>query len=174
MILKCPNCGCQYEIQSSSEIKNFTMKCTSCGFYLSTENAIAGDFIPLARLEGRPKSHSKWKWVVCAVILLLGLMAFTRPNKTAHTEKIRELVLDEMCQRTDMGSLIAQGVTAIFGSDYIDGFIDMALHVDDYFVVNIGRIKYGDVNRIVSMGVFNRVFLLVEADELKKEVEAGQ
>lgn len=73
-----------------------------------------------------------------------------------------------------MGSLIAQGVTSIFGSDYIDGFIDMALHVDDYFVVNIGRIKYGDVNRIVSMGVFNRVFLLVKADDLKKEVEASQ
>jgi len=37
MILKCPNCGEQYELSSSGKIENFTMKCQSCGTVISSE-----------------------------------------------------------------------------------------------------------------------------------------
>ena len=173
MILKCPHCGCEYDIRFASEIKNFSMKCTSCGSYISTENAVV-DSIPYARVASKTKTHSKWRWALVIIALLLGVMAFTRPKKSDHTEKIRELVVGEMCKGSDVGSLIAQGVTALFGSDLIDGFIDIALHIDDYFFFNLGRIQYQDVDKVVSIGVLDRVFLLVDPDDLREDIEAYQ
>lgn len=174
MTLKCPRCGCEYDIQSTSEIKHFNMKCTSCGSYISTENVFFDDSIPYARVADRPKTHSKWRWTPVIVALVLGVMAFTRPKKAEHTAKVRELVYEEICKGDDAGSLIAQGVTVFFGSALVDGFIDMALHVDDYFFFNIGRIKYQDVDKVVSVGVFNSVFLLVVANDLREDMEPQQ
>lgn len=58
MILKCPNCGEQYEIRSRGELEGFTMKCQSCGTEISAAENEDVEIIPLTHLKKKDQHTS--------------------------------------------------------------------------------------------------------------------
>lgn len=173
MILKCPNCGEQYEIQSKSSLDGFTMKCQSCGTEISADEEIkitplGGAYAPSVPQAKKEKSQ-RWKWVVSILVLLIAVMMFTRPSKEKHAEKVREIAMQAINQNIQDDDRLTQGLAFLFGPWVMDRFMDMGLQIDDYFIFNIGRISYDDIDKPVTLGLFNNVILLVDKDKLKSE-----
>ena len=172
MILKCPNCGEQYEIQSKGSLEGFTMKCQSCGTEITAEEEIK--ITPINPNNGwvtPPKKEKKstWKWVLGIIVILIGVMALTCPGKEKHAEKVKEFVLQAMNDKMDDENGLTQGLAFLFGPSLMDLFLAGGLQIDNYFIFNIGRIKYEDIDKPVTLGVFNNVILLVDPDKMKKE-----
>ena len=169
MILRCPKCGEQYEIQSKSSLDGFTMKCQSCGTEISANEEIK--ITPLGDAYAIPKKKrsSCWKWALSIILVLIGTMMFTRPSKEKHAEKIREFALLAMNQNIQDQDDTTQGLAFLFGPWFMDRIMDMGLQIDDYFLFNVGRIQYDDLDKTVTVGLFNNVILLVDKDTLKLE-----
>ena len=174
MILKCPNCGEQYEISANGKIENFTMKCHSCGTTISSEE---NEEIEVRRLnhnnesqiEKKDKSHSGCLWSFLTFIIIIIIMMFTRPDKPKHAEKVRQIGMQLMNDKMEDEDGLTQGLAFLFGPYVMDRFIDMGLQIDDYYIFNVGRIKFQDIDKPVTIGVFNNVILLVNPDKIKEK-----
>lgn len=59
----------------------------------------------------------------------------------------------------------------LFGPAVVDRVIETSFHMDDYFVLNIGRWKFEDEDKDmpVTIGIMNNVFLLASPKNLKKD-----
>ena len=69
---------------------------------------------------------------------------------------------------------MTQGLAIFFGPFIVDRFMDLGLQVDDYLIFNIGRIKFQDTNKPVSIGIFNNVFLLVEPKQIREAAKESE
>lgn len=167
MILKCPNCGEQYEVKARGNLDGFTMECTSCGSLIT-----ADDEVKITHLQNntgwvtpiKKKSHSRWKWALTFFVLLIAVMALTKPSREKHEEKCRELCMGAYTQQmgTDDNSL---GLAFLFGPYVMNQFMEIALKVDNYFIFNIGRVEFDDVEKTMTLGIFNNVIPLVSVDK---------
>ena len=86
MILKCPQCGEEYEVSSNKgKIENFNMRCHKCGANINSDE---NEVVEVKRLsEGREtivvkekKSHSGCLWAFVVVLLLIGVIVVTKPE----------------------------------------------------------------------------------------------
>lgn len=174
MILKCPNCGEQYEIHSKEPLDGFILKCQSCGADISSSS----EEIMITKLQhegertGIPsKPKSRWKWVVAVIVALLAVMLLTKPGKTMHTEKIRELALgivSENVQAEDDD--FTKGLAMLLGPFVINQFLESGLQVEDYLFFNVGRIKYNEVDKPITIGIFNCVYPLVKQESIAEKI----
>lgn len=173
MILKCPNCGEQYELSSSGKIENFTMKCQSCGTVISSEE---NEEVEVRRLGAdretviikEKKSGSGCLWTFVVILILLGVMVVTRPEKARHAEKIREIGTELINQKAAGQDKLTQGLAFLIGPSIIDLFLSSGLQIDDYIIFNVGRIKFNDIDRPVTIGVFNTVIPLVSREKINE------
>lgn len=167
MILKCPNCGEQYEIRSRGELEGFTMKCQSCGTEISAAENEDVEIIPLSQAkETVHKSNHGCFWSFLIFILVLVVMALTKPEKSKHAEKVREIGLELMSDKMQSENSLTQGLAFLLGPTVMDLFLAGGLQIDDYVIFNVGRIKFQDIDKPVTIGVFNNVIPLTH---LKKK-----
>jgi len=111
--------------------------------------------------------------LVIGVLVLLIAMIFTCPNKTDHqmalrdtlqevaNAKLQEAVNDKLgnlpLDNDALGTLVSSvGRVAIEKTSNLA--LDQLLQVDNYYLFSIGRIKWGEHERVVSVGVLNHVF----------------
>lgn len=161
MILKCPNCGEQYEIRSRGGLEDFTMKCQSCGTEISAAENEEVEIITLSKAkETEKKSGHGCLWTFLIFILVLVVMALTKPDKSKHAEKVRELGLELMNDKVQSQNNLTQGLAFLLGPTVMDLFLSGGLQIDDYVIFNVGRIKFQDIDKPVTVGVFNNVILL--------------
>lgn len=101
---------------------------------------------------------------VVALIVLMLTMVATCPKASAHKEvltmALQEAVDEGMDSATEndlFGSVLkAMGqLTVGTTAKYV---VDSMVRVDDYYFFSVGRLKYGNSERIVSIGLFNHVF----------------
>ncbi len=101
-------------------------------------------------------------------IVLLIAMTLTCPKKMDHQaalrNTLREIVntkIDEVAENEQMDAS-ASTFTKMVGQMAITQFgdvaIDQLLSVDDYVLFSVGHLKYGQADRIVSLGLLNHVF----------------
>lgn len=96
-------------------------------------------------------SHSWVKWLIVVGIILVAVI--TKPDKAKHSEKLQGYFME---QASDSDNVLGSALTALLGPYVIDNI----LIVDDYFVFNVGRIKYKDTDKAVTIGLFNTVMPL--------------
>lgn len=169
MILKCPHCGEQYEILSKGPLAGFTMKCHTCGTEISADADVrimplGSAYVTAPQQQGK---ISRWKWVLSILAIIVAIMMLTRPSKEKHAEKVREIAMQVMNQNMLDKDGVTQDLAFLFGPWIMDRFMDVGLQIDDYFLFNVGRIKYEDLDWPITVGLFGNVIPLVDKDRLK-------
>lgn len=162
MILKCPQCGEEYEVTSNNEkIENFNMKCQSCGARINSEEH---EEIEVRRLSEEKdyvtipnkKSSSGCLWAIVIIVVLIGVLAITKPDRTKHAEKIRTECMQYVTRGEDK---MGERLTLLIAPTIIDLFLNGGLIIDDYLIFNVGRVKYQDVDRVLTVGALNNVYM---------------
>lgn len=167
MILKCPNCGDQYEVQAKGSLAGFTMTCPSCGSDICTADEIK--ISPVVSKGGDVYDNKKsnfgcfWKFFI-VIAVLLGIMATTVPDKEKHFTKLSSAVAAQ--RKSYDSSLLGQAISM----EMAKIVIGTSLEVDDYFFFNVGRLKNPKINKTVSIGLLNHVFVIPNTDS---EIETG-
>ncbi len=120
-------------------------------------------------------------FIVCAFVLLFALT--TCPDRKSHTDKLTEKVTssfyDKINEKSDSTSasvtvadffvkeLMGNGIVEMM-SNYA---VERMLTYDSYLLFSTGSIRYKGESHIVSIGLFNTVFVLVDTDELADKVK---
>ncbi len=173
MILRCPNCGEQYDVQANKELIGFSMACANCGNTITTNDEIKVTVIhnDSTNITPTKKRKSLWKWVAAIIVIVLVIMVFTKPEKTKHVEKVREMAMGVVNERVSYdGDEMSKGLAMLFGPFVINQFLEMGLQVNDYVLFNVGRIKFGKIEKPITIGVLNCVITLVDSDDLAENV----
>jgi hypothetical protein len=102
------------------------------------------------------------KFLLLIILLLVAaLMSVTRPDKQAHKAAMMEAVnelIDDEAQERGFGN---NGVTRLgkkVVSKTIEAVLSSKLKVDDYFLFNTTHVKLGDETKVLSVGMFGKVF----------------
>ena len=110
--------------------------------------------------------------------ILAGIMLFTCPEEEKHVDKLtKEIVASANdSQKDDSESNIIEDIgNAIAGTiseTVVKVYVQSQLKVENYSLVNVGRMYYDGDKRVVTIGAFNHVFCLVKAYDLLDDIKA--
>ena len=113
--------------------------------------------------------------VTFIMIIVLGTALYTTcPTTADHSAALSELlndVLDERIEATD--DELVSSVMKIVGRYALNESgsqtLSQMLHVDNYYVVSVGRIRIKNYEQTVSIGVLGHVFT-PDKDDIKAEL----
>ena len=107
--------------------------------------------------------------------IIAGVMLFTCPEEEKHVDKLtQEIVKISQDEQDDDASLweeLGNALAGTIGEAVVRVYVKSQLRVEDYKVVNIGKMYYDGEKRVVTIGAFNHVFCLVKAYDLLDEME---
>lgn len=113
--------------------------------------------------------------VLFLFVLVIGLFT-TCPDRTNHTDKVKEVLTVVMNQAVDDyvdGKRWDESpqihLIKAMGPLFVFSFVETNLMVSDYGVCSIGRITFDGKDYIVSVGFFNRVWT-VDSDYINERV----
>lgn len=109
--------------------------------------------------------------------ILAGIMFFTCPEEEKHVDKLtKEIVASANDQKDDTESNIIEDIgNAIAGTlseKVVHLYVKSQLKVENYTLLNVGKMNYDGEKRVVTIGAFNHVFCLVKAYDLLDEIKA--
>ena len=111
------------------------------------------------------------------LVILAGVMLFTCPEEERHIEKMtQEIVKSSQTANEDAGFLesIGNAIAGSISETVVRIYVKSQLKVENYFVLNVGKMYYDGEKRVVTIGAFNHVFCLVKAYDLLDEIEEDQ
>ena len=153
-LITCPECG--------KEISDCASACPHCGK-------------PMMQYYVEPAKEKRGGhgclWTVLVVVLVLGFLALTCPDKNAHRERISSEVSSLIMSETNKESnAFAQLIVSAVAGPVVDHMLNEMLVVDSYGIFSLGRFKNIDngEDRIVSLGIANYVFSAVNEENIKK------
>lgn len=116
------------------------------------------------------------KLIKCLIVLVIlaGVMLFTCPEEERHIEKMtHEIVKSSQENNKDAGFLESLGnaIAGTISEAVVKVYVKSQLKVDNYYVLNVGKMYYDGEKRVVTIGAFNHVFCLVKAYDLLDEIE---
>ena len=100
------------------------------------------------------------KLILITMISVIAVLAITCPDKAKHAEKIRSIGIEYINNKAGDEDGFTQGLAFLVGPHIIDMVLTGGLQIDNYIIFNIGRIKYDDINKPVTIGILNNVFFL--------------
>lgn len=115
---------------------------------------------------------------VLALAVVAGIMFFTCPEEEKHVDKLTQEIVASAndSQKDDTESNIIEDIgNAIAGTlseKVVHLYVKSQLKVENYSLVNVGRMYYDGEKRVVTVGAFNHVFCLVKAYDLLDEIKA--
>lgn len=129
--------------------------------------------------EQRPSSH--WGCLVgfiVSLLLFIGLLALTCPTEQDHRNALTNVITDAITDEVPSDSAAdndiftkAMGMLGdAFTRQVVQKAVDNMVHVDNFTVVSIGRVRYNHKRQIVSVGLLNHVFT-VNKEDLKQAAE---
>ena len=129
--------------------------------------------------EHRTSSH--WGCLVgfiVSLLLVIGLLALTCPTEQDHRNALTNVITDAISDEVPSDSAAdndiftkAMGMLGdAFTRQVVQKAVDNMVHVDNFTVVSIGRVRYNHKRQIVSVGLLNHVFT-VNKEDLKQAAE---
>lgn len=109
--------------------------------------------------------------------IIAGVMLFTCPEKEEHVDKLTREIVDSAIGdkgNGDEANLLEELGDAIVGTiseAAVRIYVESLLEVEEYKLLNVGKMYYDGENRVVTIGAFNHVFCLVKAYDLKDEID---
>ncbi len=107
--------------------------------------------------------------------IIAGIMLFTCPEEEKHVDKLtKEIVQSSQSEQNDDASLLEEIGNTIVGTiseSVVRVYVKSQLKVEDYKVLNVGKMYYDGEKRVVTIGAFNHVFCIVKAYDLLDELE---
>ena len=108
------------------------------------------------------------------VIVALVAMTFTKPDRQAHFNAVAQLAQNMVDKELSNIPLPLPDEVVNFGSETAMGAANMYLlsnlMVNDYFFVNVGTVNHHGTAYPVTIGAFNKVFLLVDEEQVKQVI----
>ena len=124
-------------------------------------------------------------WLIAALVLaiLFGTMVMTCPDRADHEAAIQEVTKAWVDDKVDENLDAITGVGGMFGELInkalkeltgvgTDKVISNYLDVKNYLVCSVGRMKIGDNEKMVSLGLFGHVFTFGKEDIEKAWTQA--
>lgn len=141
---------------------------------------------PYTPVQEPPKKKSGCTpWLIAALILaiLFATMVFTCPKPQDHKAAIQEVTKAWVDDKVDENLDAITGVGGVFGELInkalkeltglgTDKVISNYLDVKNYLVCSVGRMKIGDNEKMVSLGLFGHVFTFGKEDIEKAWTQA--
>lgn len=112
---------------------------------------------------------------IIVLVILAGVMLFTCPEEEKHIEKMtQEIVKSSQENNEDAGLLesIGNAIAGTISEAVVKVYVKSQLNVDNYYVLNVGKMYYDGEKRVVTIGAFNHVFCLVKAYDLLDDIKA--
>ena len=110
---------------------------------------------------------------IIVLAILAGVMLFTCPEEEKPVEKLtQEIVNSSQVDNEDAGILesIGNAIAGTISEAVVKVYVKSQLKVDNFYVLNVGKIYYEGEKRVVTIGAFNHVFCLVKAYDLLDEM----
>ena len=108
------------------------------------------------------------------LVILAGVMLFTCPEEQKHVEKLtQEIVNFSQEDNEDVGFLesIGNAIAGTISEAVVKVYVKSQLKVENYYVLNVGKMYYDGEKRVVTIGAFNHVFCLVKAYDILDEIK---
>ena len=115
---------------------------------------------------------------IVVLAILAGVMFFTCPEEEKHVDKLTQEIVASVndSQKDDAESNIIEDIgNAIAGTlseKVVHLYVKSQLKVEDYTLLNVGKMNYDGEKRVVTIGAFNHVFCLVKAYDLLDDIKA--
>ncbi len=115
--------------------------------------------------------------IIIVLAIIAAIMFFTCPEHEKHIDKLTtEMVESAMGTQDadDDASIIENIGNAVVGTiseSVVRVYVKSQLNVKDYYVLNVGKMRYDGEKRVVTIGAFGHVFCLVKAYDLLEEME---
>jgi hypothetical protein len=115
--------------------------------------------------------------IIVVLAILAGIMFFTCPEEEKHVDKLtQKIVASTNDQKDDAESNIIEDIgNAIAGTlseKVVHLYVKSQLKVENYTLLNVGKMNYDGEKRVVTIGAFNHVFCLVKAYDLLDDIKA--
>ena len=95
-------------------------------------------------------------------VAILAAMVVTNPKKAAHNEAIAAEYKEALQKKVGLLSLLA-------GQKTLEKVVDSTVEVSDYVLVSVGRYtSRDDMSSVVSVGLFNHVFVFSKDDIIEE------
>ena len=115
---------------------------------------------------------------IIVLAILAGIMFFTCPEEEKHVDKLTQEIVASAndSQKDDAESNIIEDIgNAIAGTlseKVVHLYVKSQLKVENYYVLNVGKMYYDGDKRVVTIGAFNHVFCLVKAYDMLDDIKA--
>ena len=126
------------------------------------------------------QNNNKMRKLIKSIVvlgILAGIMLFTCPEEEKHVDKLTQEIVASAndVQKDDEESNIIEDIgNAIAGTlseKVVNLYVKSQLKVEDYTLLNVGKMNYDGEKRVVTIGAFNHVFCLVKAYDLLDEIK---
>ena len=109
------------------------------------------------------------------VFLLVGgfICAKTRPEKSDHINTLTETLIDEVKSGNIVSGVTESQISAVASnSNLVREFVGKMLHIDNYVVFTIGKVKWMGAEYVVSLGILGKVFTFTDARVAKEYIDS--
>lgn len=113
--------------------------------------------------------------IIIVLGIIAGVMLFTCPEEQKHVDKLTQEIVDsaqgEQNDDADILEEIGNALAGTISEAVVRIYVKSQLKVEDYKVLNVGKMYYDGEKRVVTIGAFNHVFCLVKAYDLMDEID---
>lgn len=109
--------------------------------------------------------------------ILAGVMFFSCPEEEKHIDKLTQEIVtsanDGQKNATESNIIedIGNAIVGTLSEKVVHLYVKSQLKVENYALLNVGKMNYDGEKRVVTIGAFNHVFCLVKAYDLLDEVK---
>ena len=113
--------------------------------------------------------------IIIVLGVIAGVMLFTCTEEQKHVDKLTQEIVDsaqdEQNDDADILEELGNVIAGTISEAVVRIYVKSQLKVEDYKVLNIGKMYYDGEQRVVTIGAFNHVFCLVKAYDLLDEIQ---
>jgi len=114
-------------------------------------------------------------WPIVMIVAVAALLFATRPTQHDHREKVKALcteVTEQLSEDVENPLLKIAAKAGLGVSNFLvkNVVVDNLVYADDYYLFTLGKVKMGESERVISIGVLGFV-ITAPKDYIVKRIE---